>query len=133
MNGMKGTSPGGRLSAIPQPRQEVPKHHGARWIGSESSSPRRSVGGRGGQPPRRRGVKLVGEEGVGLGELAIGPDADGLRSLARQVRARYGQPVRAAIESMTGARYVHDQLELSGWEVEIADAIKVKGLAPLAC
>jgi len=34
---------------------------------------------------------------------------------------------------MNGARFVHDQLELAGWEVEIADAQKVKGLAPLAC
>jgi transposase len=37
------------------------------------------------------------------------------------------------IESMNGARFVHDQLELAGWEVEIADAVRVKGLAPLAC
>jgi transposase len=28
---------------------------------------------------------------------------------------------------------VHDRLELAGWQVEIADAQKVKGLAPLAC
>ena len=34
---------------------------------------------------------------------------------------------------MTGARIVHDTLEQSGWDVEIADAQKVKGLAPLAC
>ena len=34
---------------------------------------------------------------------------------------------------MTGARFVHDTLEQHGWEVEIADAQKVKGLAPLAC
>src|SRR5215468_3003814 len=34
---------------------------------------------------------------------------------------------------MNGARFVHDRLELAGWEVEIADAQKVKGLAPLAC
>jgi transposase len=33
---------------------------------------------------------------------------------------------------MNGARFVHDQLELSGWQVAIADAQKVKGLAPLA-
>src|SRR5215207_584778 len=32
-----------------------------------------------------------------------------------------------------GARFVHDRLEELGWEVEIADAQKVKGLAPLAC
>jgi Transposase len=37
------------------------------------------------------------------------------------------------IESMTGARIVHDTLEQQGWSVEIADAQKVKGLAPLAC
>jgi transposase len=55
-----------------------------------------------------------------------------LRSLARRL-ARHGQPLRAAIESMNGARFVHDQLELAGWRVEIADALKVKGLAPLAC
>jgi transposase len=37
------------------------------------------------------------------------------------------------IESMTGARFVHDRLEELGWDVLIADAAKVKGLAPLAC
>ncbi len=61
------------------------------------------------------------------------PDTDGLRSLARRVEEWHRQPVQAAIESMNGARFVHDQLELAGWEVEIADAQKVKGLAPLAC
>jgi transposase len=34
---------------------------------------------------------------------------------------------------LNGVRFVHDQLEQQGWEVEIADALKVKGLAPLAC
>jgi transposase len=34
---------------------------------------------------------------------------------------------------VTGARFVHDTLEQLGWEVLIADAQKVKGLAPLAC
>src|SRR5437763_13958158 len=34
---------------------------------------------------------------------------------------------------MTGARFVHDQLELAGWDVRIADAVKARGLAPLAC
>jgi hypothetical protein len=34
---------------------------------------------------------------------------------------------------MNGARFVHDRLELAGWQVEMADAQKVKGLAPLAC
>ena len=39
----------------------------------------------------------------------------------------------AVIESMTGARFVRDTLEELGREVVIADAQKVKGLAPLAC
>jgi len=73
------------------------------------------------------------DEGGGTVEVgAAPPDADGLRSLAERVGG-HGQPVRAAIESMNGARFVHDRLELAGWQVEIADAQKVKGLAPLAC
>jgi transposase len=65
--------------------------------------------------------------------LAIGavpPDADGLEKLVQ----RLGDvEILAAIESMSGARFVHDQLEQRGWDVRIADAVKVKGLAPLAC
>ena len=63
---------------------------------------------------------------------AAPPDADGLRGLAARI-GRFGEPVVAAIESMNGARFVHDQLEQAGWDVAIADAVKVKGLAPLAC
>jgi transposase len=46
---------------------------------------------------------------------------------------RYGEPACGVVESMTGARLVHDTLEREGWDVEIADAQGVKGLAPLAC
>jgi hypothetical protein len=35
--------------------------------------------------------------------------------------------VCAAIESMNGARFVHDTLERCGWDVQIADAHKVNG------
>jgi transposase len=81
---------------------------------------------------RRLDVCLVDQHGETVQVTAAPPDADGLRGLARQV-ATLGEPVRATIESMNGARFVHDQLELAGWEVLIADAQKVKGLAPLAC
>jgi hypothetical protein len=37
------------------------------------------------------------------------------------------------IESISGACFMHDRLELAGWQVQIADAAKVRGLAPLAC
>jgi transposase len=61
------------------------------------------------------------------------PDAEALRTLAGRIDEAYREPVCAVIESMTGARLVHDTLEQEGWDVEIADAQKVKGLAPLAC
>jgi transposase len=81
---------------------------------------------------KRLDVHLLDEAGVTVEVGATPPDTDGLRVLAARVD-RFGEPVRAAIESMNGARFVHDQLELAGWQVEIADAVKVKGLAPLAC
>jgi transposase len=80
----------------------------------------------------RLDVHVMNHTGQPLLVTAAPPDADGLRGLARQV-VELGQPVAAAIESMNGARFVHDQLELAGWQVAIADAQKVKGLAPLAC
>ena len=43
------------------------------------------------------------------------------------------EPVRGVVESMNGARFVHDELIKYGWEVLVADAQRVKGLAPLAC
>jgi hypothetical protein len=61
------------------------------------------------------------------------PDGDALRTLALRTEETHREPVCAVIESMTGARFVHDTLEQAGWEVEIADAQNVKGLAPLAC
>ena len=76
-------------------------------------------------------VCLLSQAGEIVEEWASPPDADGVRGLARRAGA-HGLPVRGVIESMTGARFVHDQLEELGWEVLIADAAKVKGLAPLA-
>jgi transposase len=78
-------------------------------------------------------VCLLSEAGEHLDQLATPPDADALRTLARRIEETHREPVCAVIESMTGARLVHDTLEQEGWNVEIADAQKVKGLAPLAC
>jgi hypothetical protein len=81
---------------------------------------------------KRLDFHLLDAEGVSVEVGASPPDLDGLRGLTERV-GRHGAPIRAAIESMNGARFVHDRLELAGWQVEIADAQKVKGLAPLAC
>jgi transposase len=75
---------------------------------------------------------LLDQEGVAIETGAAAPDVDGLDGLARRL-AHQHQPITGAIESMTGARFVHDYLEQAGFEIEIADAAKVKGLAPLAC
>jgi transposase len=83
---------------------------------------------------RRLDYCLLDQQGARVEVGGVPPDGDGLRGFACGVGDRYGSVVvRAAIESMNGARFVHDTLERCGWEVEVADAQKVKGLAPLAC
>jgi transposase len=69
-------------------------------------------------------------DGERLAIGAVPPDRDGLTKLVQRLGE---EPVLAVIESMSGARFVHDQLELRAWDVRIADAYKVRGLAPLAC
>ena len=81
----------------------------------------------------RLDVHVMDESGAPLAVTTALPEAGGLAALASRIEAEFGSPVYAAIEAMNGARFVHDQLELAGWQVEIADAQKVKGLAPLAC
>src|SRR5437660_1404202 len=81
---------------------------------------------------KRLDFHLLDSEGATVEVGAAPPDAVSLLGLTRR-RERYSEPVRAAIESMNGARFVHDRLEPADWQVEIADAQKVKGLAPLAC
>ena len=81
---------------------------------------------------KRLDFHLLDGQGETVDVGAAPPDADGLRGLTERLD-RHHASIRAAIESMNGARFVHDRLELAGWQVEIADAQKVKGLAPLAC
>ncbi len=78
-------------------------------------------------------VCVLSAHGEHLDQLTVPPDADSLRTLARRIEQTHAEPVAAAIESMTGARFVHDTLEREGWAVAIADAAKVKGFAPTAC
>src|SRR6202163_3889522 len=68
---------------------------------------------------RRLDVHVLDEGGGTVSVTAGSPDAR-------------GAPGAGAVEAVTGARFVHDTLERSGWDVAIADAAKVKGIAPLA-
>src|SRR5918998_354165 len=76
----------------------------------------------------RLDVHVMDQTGTSVAVTTAAPDAGGLASLAFRL-GEFGQPVTAVIESMNGARFIHDQLELRGWTVEIADAVKVKGFA----
>jgi transposase len=60
---------------------------------------------------RRLDVCLLDEAGELVAQTAAPPDADGLRGLAKRLQ---GERVRAVIESMTGARFIHDTLEAAG-------------------
>ncbi len=64
---------------------------------------------------KRLDFHLLDREGATVDVGAAPPDADGLRGLAERLD-RHGAPIRAAIESMNGARFVHDQLELRASE-----------------
>jgi transposase len=79
----------------------------------------------------RLDVRVLEPDGATVAQLAVAPEGEELRRFAARLSVQ-GE-VRAVIESMNGARFVHDTLELAGWDVQIADAVKVKGLAPLAC
>jgi transposase len=80
---------------------------------------------------KRLDWQALDREGAWVASGAVPPDRDGLEQLPRRLGGAAG--VVAVIESMSGARFVHDQLERAGWDVRIADAQKARGLAPLAC
>ena len=67
-----------------------------------------------------------GGEVVGEGRIAA--DRDGLARLVLEL----GDDVKACLEMMSGALWVRDQLVACDWQVEVADARKVKTVAPLA-
>src|SRR5215217_4130395 len=71
----------------------------------------------------------MGEGGEIQAEGLISADEDGLAKLV----LRLGGEARAALEMMSGAVWVRDRLEASGWQVQVAHARKVRDVAPLAC
>jgi transposase len=79
---------------------------------------------------KRLDWQALDREGERVAIGAVPPDRDGLAKLGQRLG---DEPLLAVIESMSGARFVHDRLELGGWDVRIADAVKARGLAPLAC
>jgi transposase len=78
---------------------------------------------------RRASWCALDEHGA-LREGAIPADHDGLSRLALMLD---GGEVRGCIEMMSGAVWVRDRLATAGWDIRLADARKVKAIAPLAC
>ena len=71
----------------------------------------------------------IGESGEISAEGLIPANEDGLARLVLE----QGSAVKAAVEMMSGAVWVRDRLEASGWKVQVAHARKVRDVAPLAC
>jgi hypothetical protein len=55
---------------------------------------------------RKLDVCLLSDQGEHLDQLVSPPDGEALRTLARRIEGVHREPVRAVIESMTGARFV---------------------------
>jgi transposase len=73
-------------------------------------------------------------DGRVVGEGVVASTDGGVAALAGVVAGLGGDRPLAVVESMTGARWLHDVLEGGyGWDVRIADAAKARLLAPLAC
>jgi hypothetical protein len=71
---------------------------------------------------KRVDVCLISDRGELVDELAAPFDEDGLCRLTERVAAKHAGRVHAVVESMNGARFVHDTLEAQGWDVLVADA-----------
>jgi hypothetical protein len=61
---------------------------------------------------KRLDFHLLDSEGATVEVGAAPPDADGLHGLTRRLD-RHREPIRAAIESMNGARFVHNPPSLT--------------------
>jgi hypothetical protein len=68
-----------------------------------------------------------------LDRPAVARDVEPLTRPARRSDEAHVEPVRAVVDSMTGTGLLHVALEQERGDVEIADARKGNGLAPLAC
>jgi len=78
---------------------------------------------------RRAAWCAMTEAGAISREGFVPADEDGLARLVLEL----GSDVQACLEMMSGAVWVRDRLVAAGWRVEVANARKVKAVAPLAC
>jgi transposase len=77
----------------------------------------------------RKAAWCAVDEHGGLVEGMIPADEDGLARLVHTL----GPDVCGCVEMMSGAVWVRERLRACGWQFQVADARKVKAIAPLAC
>ncbi len=78
---------------------------------------------------KRLDVCVLDDAGQNKLVTACPPDADGLQHLVVSLD-RLGGPIQAAIESMNGARFAHDTLELAGWSSRGGTWFRPSGFRP---
>src|SRR5919197_149700 len=79
--------------------------------------------------------RIARRSGAHLRGLVRSPARVGSRLIGRGLpdsSIDLGDEVKACLEMMSGALWVRDELAACGWQVEVADARKVKTVAPLA-
>ena len=116
------TARSGRVLPAPQTRRC--SHHRFLTRGGLHAVSRYRLG----HPARERGARSTSTASFRRGRSRRSEDG-----LSRLVLTLGAGDVRGCIEMMSGAVWVRDQLAAVGWEIQIADARKVKAIAPLAC
>jgi transposase len=77
----------------------------------------------------RRAAWCAFDEHGEMAEGTVSADQDGLARLVHTL----GPEAYGCVEMMSGAVWVREQLQACGWRFAVADARKVKAIAPLAC
>lgn len=77
----------------------------------------------------RRAAWCAFDEHGEMIEGTVSADQDGLARLVHTV----GPDAYGCVEMMSGAVWVRERLQACGWRFAVADARKVKAIAPLAC
>jgi transposase len=77
----------------------------------------------------RRAAWCAFDERGEMVEGTVSADQDGLARLVHTL----GPDAYGCVEMMSGAVWVREQLQACGWRFAVADARKVKSIAPLAC
>ena len=81
---------------------------------------------------KRLDICAISDQGELVDELAAPFDEEGLCRLSERMAEKHAGRVHAVVESMNGARFVHDTLEAQWWDVLVADETQASRRTPTA-